>query len=88
MRGKLAFLLYAVNTSYRKSPQCGSHALLALVVLEGLEPGKGRSTSYEFVSETGLVLLKVIVLVDLLVRIFRFSYNMMLKWIPVSAGWQ
>ena len=45
-------------------------ALLALVVLEGLEAGEGCSASKELVAEGGLVLR---VVVDLLVSVVRFT---------------
>ena len=47
--------------------------LLALVVLEGLEAGKGGSTGNELVREAGLVVGLLIVRVDLLVGVVRFA---------------
>jgi hypothetical protein len=48
---------------------------LALVVLECFEAGEGGSSGYDLVAEAGLVLLlvEVVVFVDLLVGILRFS---------------
>lgn len=44
-------------------------ALVALVVLEGLEASKGGAASDELVAEARLVLLEAVVVVDLLVRV-------------------
>ena len=44
-------------------------ALVALVVLEGLEASKGSTAGYDLMAEAGLVLIEVVVVVDLLVRV-------------------
>jgi hypothetical protein len=44
-------------------------ALVALVVLKGLEASEGSTAGYELMAEAGLVLLEVVVVVDLLVRV-------------------
>lgn len=44
-----------------------------MVVLECLEAGKSSSTSNYFMAEGGLVLFEVVVVVDLLVRVFGIT---------------
>lgn len=48
-------------------------ALGALVVLEGLEGGKGSTASKELVADAGLVLGLPVVVVDLVVSVVRFT---------------
>lgn len=47
-----------------------ARTLLALMVLESFEAGKGSSAGDQFMSEARLVLLEVVVLVHLLVLVF------------------
>jgi hypothetical protein len=48
----------------------GTLTLLALMVLESLEPSEGSSSSDHLMSQARLVLLEVVVLVYLLVVVF------------------
>lgn len=48
-------------------------ALLALVVLESLEASESSTSCYKLVAEGALVLVKVVILVDLVVGVRRFS---------------
>jgi len=47
----------------------GRRTLLALVIFKSLEASKSSASGYKLMAETGLVLLEVVVVVDLLVRV-------------------
>ena len=52
-----------------QKPYGEGHTLAALVVLESLEASKGSASSDHLMTEAGLVLLEIVVVVDLVVRV-------------------
>jgi hypothetical protein len=62
-------------------------ALVALVVLEGLEASKRSTAGYELMAEAGLVLLEVVVVVDLLVRVLALVCRTVSAFPTSTLSW-
>jgi hypothetical protein len=52
----------------------GTRTFFALLILKSLESGKGSTSSYDLMTEAGLVLLEVVVVVDLLVVVLALVW--------------